>query len=134
NGTSHGNRAETDAGVMRNGQGTLALNNVTVTANTADSDGNGSGDGGGVGTFSGSLALRNTIVAGNVDAGGQRPDCTGSLLSQGYNLLGGSCSSFLAGSISTGNLVTANPKLGALGSNGGATWTHALLAGSPALD
>jgi hypothetical protein len=66
--------------------------------------------------------VKNSIIAGNsgVDCGGG-----GSFTSGGGNLAGPSC---------TGVGSTANPLLGPLANNGGETDTHALLAGSPAID
>src|SRR5439155_22233245 len=54
----------------------------------------------------------------------------GSITSAGHNLSSdGSCG--LAGA---GDLQKVDPKLGELADNGGPTQTHALLAGSPAID
>src|SRR5262245_51653187 len=58
-------------------------------------------------------------------------DCGGPVVSQGYNLLAADCG--VSGD-ATGNLVGQDPRLGALGDNGGFTPTHALLPGSPAID
>jgi Ca2+-binding RTX toxin-like protein len=69
--------------------GTVNLNNVTITNNTAQIEG------GGVHTFgSGIVNLKNTLIAGNFDSGGttvsRSPDCAGTLTSQGFNLIGNS--------------------------------------------
>lgn len=73
-----------------------------------------------------SITYRNSIIALN------GTDCgmsAGALVSGGFNLdSDGSCS--LAGTDATAR----NPRLGALADNGGPTRTHALLAGSPAID
>ncbi|HET7089767.1 MAG TPA: Ig-like domain-containing protein [Anaerolineae bacterium] len=139
--TISGNTAKTDGGGLYNtGSASAAtLNNVTVTANTADSDGNGSGNGGGVFRSGGTVGVKNTIIAGNTDNSGatQHPNCSGSLISQGHNLIGPStgCAGFVDGA--NGDRVgVADPdlNLGSLQDNGGATFTHALLAGSPAID
>src|SRR3954466_1812245 len=73
-------------------EGTLNLQNATIAGNTADADSDGAGDGGGIFGFGGSTVnMRNSILADNVDAstGGPavHPDCSGSLNSQGYNLI-----------------------------------------------
>ena len=52
------------------------------------------------------------------------------LSSQGNNLE----SANTCGLNAAGDKINANPKLGPLQNNGGTTWTHALLAGSPAID
>lgn len=113
--------------------GTVNLNSVTITKNTATT-----GDGGGIFNDAGAtLNVRNTILAGNTDTGGQAPDCAGTLTSQGHNLVGMNTGCTILAA--TGDLVGTggspiDPKLGPLGSNGGSTQTHALLAGSPAID
>src|SRR5262249_41611214 len=77
---------------------------------------------GGGGIFStGTLNLTNTIIAGSTAT-----DCiSSSTPTNDHNLIqDGSCSPFLSG----------DPMLGPLQTNGGPTFTQALLAGSPALD
>ena len=93
----------------------LTLIHTTITDNTSDSGGDGISN-------EGTVYLSNTIIAGNGDN-----DCEGwiSYGDLGYNLIGdGSC----------GFPVGGDPLLGPLQDNGGLTWTHALLAGSPAVD
>ena len=83
---------------------------MTITNNSA----------GGAGSFGGGLVaganatIANSIVAGNM--ADTSPDVFGSVLQSGNNLLSG------------------NPMLGPLQDNGGPTFTHMPLAGSPALD
>ncbi|HEU4595748.1 MAG TPA: Calx-beta domain-containing protein [Pyrinomonadaceae bacterium] len=105
--------------------GSSSLTNCTITANA------------GSGVIVNSLApvVRNTIIAGN--AGGTGPDVSGAYNSQGHNLIGnvGAASGFTAGGDQVGTpSAPLNPRLGPLADNGGTTRTHALLAGSPALD
>ncbi len=117
--------------------GPATLNNVTITGNTVDSDNDGIGDGGGLFVESGApVTLQNTIVAGNVDRGGQAPDCaqeTGAgLTSGGHNLIGTTAGcDFIPG---PGDLTEVDPLLGPLSDSGGLTSTHGLLPGSPAID
>jgi CSLREA domain-containing protein len=94
--------------------GVVELSNVTVTNN------------GGGGVMAGSVVLRNTIVAGNTPV-----DCAvGSTTGDAYNIDGdGSCG--LSGTDQPGVVY---PRLGPLADNGGATFTHALLDASPAID
>jgi CSLREA domain-containing protein len=133
--TLSNNRTNGEGGGLRvTGTGSAAaLNNVTITRNTADSDSNGAGDGGGVSVATGSvLTLDNSIIAGNTDTGGEAPDCAGVVTSGGNNLIGtvtGCTFNAAAGDISG-----ANPLLGTLADNGGSTFTHALLVGSPAIN
>jgi CSLREA domain-containing protein len=113
--------------------GSTLLNNVTITQNIADSDGNGSGDGGGLSNRQSTVRAGNTIIAGNVDRGDEAPDCRGDLTSQGYNLIQDPAGCIITGD-PTGNQLGMDPQLGALQKNGGPTFTHALLPGSPAID
>jgi hypothetical protein len=138
--TVSGNAAKSGGGGIRNtGGGTATLNNVTVTRNTADSDANGSGDGGGISRTSGTFTVMNTLIGGNFDksAGTKHPDCSGTLVSQGYNLVGNNTGCNLPPT--TGDLIgiqsnPIDPLLGPLQNNGGPTLTHALHPGSPAID
>ncbi len=104
---------------------TNTLTNCTITANA------------GPGSVVNSMPpdVRNTIIAGN--AGGTGPDVTGTYNSQGHNLVGnvGTANGFTAAGDQVGtSAAPVNPRLGPLADNGGSTRTHALLAGSPALD
>ena len=73
-----------------------------------------------------SISYRNSVIAQN------GVDCArgvGVLVSQGSNLdSDGTCN------LSPADATAANPRLGPLAANGGPTLTHALLAGSPAID
>jgi hypothetical protein len=94
------------------------LVNVTVTANQASS-------GGGLTLFV-NWSLVNSIVAGNL--GG---DCSGFGLEASDHSLDSDNS---CGLNDAGSHPGVSPLLGPLANNGGPTDTHALLAGSPALD
>jgi hypothetical protein len=95
--------------------GTVTLIFVTIANN------NGIGLNGSVGT------IGNSIVAFNGTNGVLR-----TLTSQGHNI---SSDGSLASSFTQpGDLNNTDPKIGPLADNGGTTFTHALLAGSPALD
>ncbi len=121
-------------------QSTASLFNVTITDNRADADLNGTGTGGGIFNEANStISFENTILAGNSESASSPGgfiavigECAGTLTSVGYNLLQNYDASHctIDGSI----LPLANPNLGALANNGGPTWTHALLAGSPAIN
>jgi CSLREA domain-containing protein len=85
---------------------------------------------------SGTVSLANTLIGGNRDgsaANRQKPDCSGSLASLGYNLVQNLNGCSLTGT-PTGNQTGLDPKLGPLANNGGPTFTHALLSDSPAID
>jgi hypothetical protein len=134
NSTLSGNSTNYDGGGISN-SGTVNLHNVTITNNTADADADELGEGGGVFvTAAGTLTLGNTIIAGNQDNSVmiRHRDCSGTLNSLGYNLI-----QKINGCSLNGlniNLSRIQPLLGPLQDNGGITWTHALLAGSPAID
>ncbi|MFQ5857924.1 MAG: choice-of-anchor Q domain-containing protein [Anaerolineae bacterium] len=127
NSTLPGNTADGHGGGIST-NGLIDLNNVTITNNTADNDNDGVGDDGGIARF-GTVRLRNTLLAGNTDRGGQAPDCSGELTSEGFNLIQDTTGCTIAGD-ATGNITGQDPNLGLLADNGGHTLTHALLPGS----
>ncbi len=99
----------------------LTITNTTVSDNTAGQAGGGIHN-----TTYSSVMAKNTIVGANPSGG----DCDGVVWSQGHNLdSDGSC-----GFTATGDLSNVDPQMGPLEDNGGSTRTHALLAGSPAID
>jgi hypothetical protein len=72
----------------------------------------------------------NTITANRSILG----DCSGAMSSPAaHNLIVATNGCAFAGS-TAGNLYCVDPRLGPLQNNGGPTWTHALLPGSPAID
>lgn len=132
NTTVSGNRAAGIGGIVVVNQGTsqgsLLLNNSTITNNQ--------GTFGTGGLFNqGSVIVNSTIIAGNRSDQGA-PDVTGSFVSGGYNLIGqvSSATGFGAMGDQVGTTTPIDPRFGPLQDNGGATLTHALLAGSPAID
>jgi parallel beta-helix repeat protein len=125
--TVSGNTSRTSGpgGILNANQNFLTLTSCTVTLNSC------SGSGGGISNSSGTFTLKNTIVAGNT--AGSAPDISGSVSSQGYNLIQNTSGATISG-ILTGNIYDKSPQLGPLKDNGGPTQTHALLPGSPAID
>jgi len=118
NSTLSGNIATEQGGGICNYEGVVNINNSTLSGNTASSGG------GGIYNSGGTVNIKNTILAGN------SPDnCVGTMTSQGYNLESGTDCGFTG----TGDLQGATANLGLLQDNGGPTWTHALLSGSPAI-
>ncbi len=131
--TISGNSADDQGGGVFNHAGLTVIRHSTITMNEAPVDG-----GGGVASSAGVdpfTQVHSSIIAGNTSGGdvqfvGGASNPFESLL---YNLIG------------TGNAVAVfsqpgdqtgvtNPMLGPLTYNGGSTKTHALLAGSPAID
>jgi predicted outer membrane repeat protein len=119
NSTVSGNTATAGGGI----NGGITARNRTISGNSA------SLRGGGIDLFLGSLTTRNTIIAGNTAPSG--PDVYGNFVSQGHNLIGNPQD---ATGYDPTDIVHVNPLLGSLQDNGGPTRTHALLAGSPALN
>jgi CSLREA domain-containing protein len=145
NSTLSGNRANGSGGGIVNDESAFGgnftkLNDVTLVRNQANADGIGVGFGGGMTRIPpfgppvpSATHVENSLIALNtVGAGGGDPNCNGSFDSGGHNLRSTSdpgCSGFAAAT----DLVRANPRLGGLKSNGGATKTVALLRHSPAI-
>jgi CSLREA domain-containing protein len=110
--------------------GRLHLTSSTVTNNNSTGSSSGAVAGGSVTP----AVIRNSIIAGNST---NRPDVSGSFISEGFNLIGrrGSVTAFNQPTDQTGtNASPLSPGLGALANNGGTTPTHAVLPGSAALD
>jgi hypothetical protein len=129
NSTVSGNTTAAQGGGIYNWvEDTTTLTNSTISGNTAATHG------GGIVIESGTVTFKNTIVAGNHHGGSVVPnDCTGTLTSQGHNLIEAVSSCTIIGD-TTRNITGQDALLGPLQDNGGATFTHALLAGSPAID
>jgi Bacterial Ig-like domain (group 3) len=123
--TVSGNHVNSFGGGIYN-TATAILTNVTVSDNAANFSG------GGIANF-GSTTLKNVIVARNsgvVVPGTANCSISSAITSLGHNLDSGTG----CGLTSTGDLSNTDPLLGPLQDNGGFAFTHALLAGSPAID
>ncbi|MBV9926508.1 MAG: DUF4214 domain-containing protein [Acidobacteria bacterium] len=119
-------------GGIYNANGSLTLNACTVAGNSAGSGGGSRG--GGIDSAAAApnaTSLRNTIVANNTAV--TNPDINGTFDSQDFNLIRNPGIATVNGT-TTHNLTGADPLLSPLQNNGGPTQTHALLAGSPAID
>ena len=130
--------------------GTLTISDSTISNNQAHgSEFKGGGEGGGIDDF-GSLEIRNSTFSGNhadVQAGnlygqsaqigntvlnaGTPESLYGGVYSLGYNVCSDDGGGFLNG---PGDQINTDPLLGPLQDNGGQTFTHELLTGSPAID
>jgi len=148
NSTVSGNMGSSEGAGVYNA-GTLTITNSTFSGNATR--------GSGGGCINGSMLLIiNSTLSGNsaVDAGGgvfnlgtlhignsvlKRGDSGaninvsggGTVTSLGYNVSSDDGSGFLTG---PGDQINTDPLLGPLQDNGGPTFTHALLPGSPAID
>ncbi|MEZ6072234.1 MAG: choice-of-anchor Q domain-containing protein [Pirellulales bacterium] len=130
-------------------EGTVTIRNSTISQNLAGQGGIASylddergiaGIGGGAYIKDLGTTLSQSIVSGNHRADGTSDDLSGELRSEShYNLIGvGTGLSGITDGSNGNRIGTAavpmDPLLGALQDNGGPIPTHALLAGSPAID
>ena len=116
----------------------LTLTNCTIARNDVASDG---GEGGGVYTFTGSLKIQNTIIAGNTINGGTTAAAdvygrSSSVDSKGHNFIGvpDASGTWVPGDITGTTTAPRDPKLLALAANGGPTETMALDPASEAVN
>ncbi|MBI5293976.1 MAG: S-layer homology domain-containing protein [Chloroflexi bacterium] len=122
------NTAGNKGGGMYNGYSNPVLTNLTMSENEAS-------DGGGLRNYYGEILLKNTLIANSV-SGGDCVNGAGVLIhaASGNNLIEDAGHACGLTNGTDGNIVGVDPKLGELWDNGGSTQTHALLAGSPAID
>ena len=136
NSTLTGNTSEDHAGGMFvEGGSVVQITNSTITNNNSNT-----GLCGGIAN-GGTVTLRSSIVAGNTNNSviNQIPNLNGVFNSAGYNVIGDLGSApgdpvFNAQPTDQVGVTDAQVSLGPLASNGGPTPTHALLAGSVAID
>ena len=138
--------ANSSGGGVLNIASTLTLTNSTVSGNILDS-----GNGAGVNNALGTVTLTNSTVSGNrASDGGDIVNHSDATLTLTSNIVDGNCVNsaplFSDGHNleSPGNTCgfdqgtdqpsVPDPMLGPLQDNGGATMTHALLSGSPAIN
>jgi hypothetical protein len=131
NSTLSGNLTFRSGGGIYN-TGTLTMTSSTLSGNTAGRTG-----GGGIYNNDGTQSVtncRNTIIAGNTGSGS--PDVSGSLTSQGHNLIGDGTGA--SGFVDTDLVGTSDfpidPQLEPLGDYGGPTQTMRPLPGSPVIN
>ena len=122
NSTVSGNSAGTSGGGIFTSNTSLRVADSTITGNSAPS-------GGGIYNV-GSVEVSNIIL--NAGASGENIfNDGGTFTSFGYNLSSDDGGGYLKG---PGDQIDTDPLLGPLQDNGGPTFTHALLPGSPAID
>ena len=145
NSTVTGNTGSQGGGVYSNSS--LTITNSTISGNTVNSEGGGvvnlgtaaitnstlsnnsGSDGGGIFTI-GAVQIGDTVL--NAGASGANiANNGGTVTSLGYNLSSDNAGGFLTG---PGDQINTDPLLGPLQDNGGPTFTHQLLPGSPAID
>jgi hypothetical protein len=129
NSTLSDNSAPGGGGIF-NLHATLTITNSTLSDNSADPDYGGGGIDNGFAGGSPMLTISNTIL--NAGASGENIfSDSGTVTSYGYNLSSDDASVFLNQS---GDQNNTDAMLGPLQDNGGPTFTHELLSGSPAID
>ena len=110
------------------------VGSATLTVNNSTFSGNSSYQGGAIYNNgylgSATAAIGDTILNGG-ELGANLDNLSGSVSSLGYNLSNDNGGGFLT---ATGDQINTDPMLGPLQDNGGPTFTHELLAGSPAID
>ncbi|MGC1322764.1 MAG: choice-of-anchor Q domain-containing protein [Candidatus Udaeobacter sp.] len=128
NSTISGNSANTGTGGgIYNFNSSLRITNSTITGNSAASGGGIYNDGSQGASI---VEISNTIL--NAGASGENIfNNGGTVTSDGYNLSSDDGGGYLTG---PGDQINTDPLLSPLGDNGGPTFTHALLPGSPAID
>ncbi|MBI3170637.1 MAG: sortase [Chloroflexi bacterium] len=138
----------TQGGGIYSASGTATIINSTFSANRAYS----TSTGGGIHNDTGTLTLTNVTLTGNISSSNGESirndsgtlNYTNTIIVQGYSAFVTDCSSAVGAiGANSNNLVEDNscspslsgdPMLDTLADNGGLTQTHALLAGSPAID
>lgn len=126
NSTISNNYASEGGGVLNWGE--ITLTHTTITNNHYE----------GVQNAGGVFILKNSLIANNYgDFSAQ--DCAGTIKAEGHNIILNPFKPPLNNTptpcVISGEAVSnADPKLGPLSDNGGSTFTHALLPGSPAID
>ncbi len=130
-------------GIIYDDEGTgnsLIINNSTVAANRAEGN---AASAGGVRVSQGTVELSNTIIADNEvvgDVDEEGPDCIqnapGTFISNGFNLIGDDSGCGFPGTETdiVGTMSPVDPMIEPLTDSEDLIRTHALMAGSPAID
>lgn len=136
NSTISGNQAGVGgnpSGVGGSGGGIGAAANLTLTSCTLTLN-NAPGSGGGLARTAGVTTIQNSIVGGNT-ATASAPDISGTVQSDGFNLIQSTSGATINQNGGAGpNITGQDPLLNALADNGGPTFTHSLQCSSPAID
>jgi len=124
NSTISGNSTSSSGGGIGNGSYSLTVKDNTFSGNSATS-------GGAIFNWTGGTTQVGDTVLNAGASGGTLFDNSGTITSLGYNLASDNGGGFLT---ATGDQINTDPMLGPLQGNGGPTFTHGLLPGSPAID
>jgi CSLREA domain-containing protein len=127
NSTISTNISNRNGGAIYINNNTVTINNSTIANNSASS-----GNGGGFFINGGIVNIKGTIIADNTATTDH--DCTGTLTSDDYNLIGNITAGCTIGGTTTNNITGSDPELKVLADYGGSTDTHELEGTSPATD
>jgi hypothetical protein len=129
NSTLSGNSATGNGGAIANAADVPPNNARATITNSTISDNSATANGGGIYNATAEFQIGDTIL--NAGSSGENIFNDGRATSLGYNLSSDNGGGVLTG---TGDQINTDPMLGPLQDNGGPTFTHALLPGSPAID
>jgi len=108
-------------GIFNDGTATITITNSTLSDNTVAT----------ISILAGSLNIGNTILKAAASGVNMNIGKPATVTSRGYNVSSDDAGGFLA---RPGDQINTEPMLGPLQNNGGPTFTHALLPGSPAIE
>jgi hypothetical protein len=113
--------SNSSAGIFSDGTAIITIKNSTLSDNTVVS----------ISILAGSLSIGNTILKAAASGINLNIGKPATVTSDGYNVSSDYGGGFLTG---PGDQLNTEPMLGPLQNNGGPTFTHELLKGSPAID
>ena len=123
------------AGVGYNGGGIYNMggfhSHTSLFVNSCTMSGNSAPGAGGAIMNSGAATISDTVLNAGASGGTIFNDSVGTVTSLGYNVASDNGGGVLTG---PGDQINTDPMLGPLQDNGGPTFTHALLPGSPAIN
>jgi hypothetical protein len=124
NSTLSNNNSTHYGGAVSN-SGSLTIRHGTLSGNNAF-------EGSAMVNYNGAtVQIGNTVLKVSTSSPSSISNHSGTITSNGYNLINDNGSGFFT---ATGDQTNTEPMLGPLQNNGGPTFTHELLAGSPAID
>jgi hypothetical protein len=129
------------AAITNSNDGTVSIINSTIVGNNIVNSPNQTATAAaGISNISGTVKLKNTIVAKNNNSGAGQPNCGGTIEDNGNNISDGNnangndtCAQFSGGGILE-NIIDESSGRALLQNNGGTTQTVALPSTSPAID
>jgi hypothetical protein len=130
--TTSGPSCSPTGAALENNFGSLSVSNSTITANLVLSGS--AANASGVLNSGGFFHIKNTILAGNTNQTDLVNSNSATFDSGGFNLIGSTNGPITAGPNDQFDIAGSALLLAPLQNNGGPTFTHALLCGSPAIN